>query len=190
MQVANEPVRASTLHGFAACGRPTRPPAELRLCLFGLVRVRAFVERAFVERAFVERACVRACVCPAGHRAALCVVWQFDRASTPTLQLCAGGELPGDLRSFVRDGEILASAERAEHAHQHVHGEAARLAAPAGARPDASAVERRHSEEGLGSERSGGAGPGVVRLLDRRAGKDSQKLGTLWGLYVVNVLEH
>ena len=185
MQVANEPVRASTLHGFAACGRPTRPPAELRLCLFGLVRV-----RAFVERAFVERACVRACVCPAGHRAALCVVWQFDRASTPTLPLCAGGELPGDLRSFVRDVEILASAERAEHAHQHVHGEAARLAAPAGARPDASAVERRHSEEGLGSERSGGAGPGVVRLLDRRAGKYSQKLGTLWGLYVVNVLEH
>jgi hypothetical protein len=180
MQVANEPVRASTLHGFAACGRPTRPPAELRLCLFGLVRVRAFVKRASV----------RASVCPAGHRAALCAVWQFDRASTPTLQLCAGGELPGDLRSFVRDGEILASAERAEHAHQHVHGEAARLAAPAGARPDASAVERRHSDEGLGSERSGGAGPGVVRLLDRRAGNDSQKLGTLWGLYVVNVLEH
>jgi hypothetical protein len=59
MQVASEPVRASTLHGFAACGRPTRLPAELRPYLFGLVRVRAFVVRACV------RACVRVSARPA-----------------------------------------------------------------------------------------------------------------------------
>jgi hypothetical protein len=153
--------------------RPPHPPAR------GAAAVFVWACACACARGACVRACVRACECPAGHRAALCAVRQFDRASTPTLQLCAGGELPGDLRSFVRDGEKLASAERAEHAHPHVHGEAARLAAPAGARPDASAAERRHSEEGLGSERSGGAGPGVVRLLDRRAGNDSQKLGTL-----------
>jgi hypothetical protein len=139
--------------------------------------------------ACVRGACVRACVCPAGHRAALWVVRHFDRACTPTLQLCTGGELPGDLRSFVRDGEILASAERAAHAQQHVHGEAAQLAAQAGARPDASAAEHRRSEEGIGSERSGGADPGVVRLLDRRAGNSSQKSSIcIKGLYLVNIL--